>query len=57
MRLSRMWKIMQIEEDARHPPDLGFQSRVTNILRGPHNTSTHKKAKLNHRFVIHLKYF
>ena len=48
---------MQIEEDARHPPDLGFQSRVTNILRGPHNTSTHKKAKLNHRFVIHLKYF
>ena len=48
---------MQIEEDARHPPDLGFQPRVTNIVRDPHNTSTHEKAKLNHRFVINLKYF
>ena len=48
---------MQIEEDARHPPDLGLQPRVDNILRDPHNTSTHKKAKLNNRFVIHLKYF
>ena len=52
-----MWRIMQIEEDARHPPDLGFQPRVNNILRDTHNTSTHKKAKLNNRFLIHLKYF
>ena len=57
MRLSRMWRIMQIEEDARHPPDLGFQPRVDNILRDPHDTSTHKKAKLNNCLVINLKYF
>ena len=48
---------MQIEEDARHLPDLGFQPRVDNILRDPHDTSTHKKAKLNNCLVINLKYF
>ena len=48
---------MQIEEDARHLPDLGFQPRVDNILGDPHNTSTHKKAKTQQLFCYSFKIF
>ena len=44
MRLTRMWKIMHIEEDVIH---LVWRPRLDNILRDLHNFSHRTKAKFN----------
>ena len=51
MWLSRMWKTMQISEDAIH------QGRKPNILRDLHNSSRHTKAEFNNCFISHSKFF
>ena len=45
MRLSRIWRILQVEEC------------VDNILRDLQNSLNPTKAEFNNCFIIHSKYF
>ena len=47
MRLSILWKIMEIKE--------GVIAEADNTLRDLHNSSYDMKAKFNNCFIIHSK--
>ena len=47
MRLSILWRIMEIEE--------GVTAEADNTLRDLHNSSYDTKAEFNNRFIIHSK--
>ena len=49
MRLSRIWRILQIKE--------GGSASVDNTLRDLQNSSYPTKAEFNNCFIIHSKYF
>ena len=49
MRLSRIWRILQIKE--------GVSASVDNTLRDLQNSSCPTKAEFNNCFIIHSKYF
>ena len=51
MRLSIIWRIMEIEEDVT--PRL--KAEADNTLRDLHNSSDDTKAEFNKCFMIHLK--
>ena len=48
MRLSILWRIMEIEEGV-------IEESVDNTLRDLHNSSYDTKAKFNNCFIIHSK--
>ena len=55
MRLSRIWRILQIKEDDIHRSRP--KAEVDNTLRDLQNSSYPTKAEFNNCFIIHSKYF
>ena len=54
MRLSRIWRILQIKEGVIHRRP---KAEVDNTLRDLQNSSYPTKAAFNNCFIIHSKYF
>ena len=56
MRLSRIWRILQVEEGVIHR-GRGPRADLDNILRDLQNSSYSTKAEFNNCLIIHSKYF
>ena len=54
MRLSRIWRILQIKEGVIHREP---KAKVDNTLRDLQNSSYPTKAEVNNCFIIHSKYY
>ena len=54
MTLSRIWRILQVEESVQYPPRPS--ASVDNTLRDLQNSSYPTKAEFNNCFIIHSKY-
>ena len=55
MRLSRIWRSLQVEEKC-YPPRPRLKAEVDNTLRDLQNSSYPTKAEFNNCFIIYSKY-